>query len=229
MGRYLSLAFAGFLALGTTCHNAEISDQPITAVQESHTYFSDFLSGEGDRFLNTVRSRLLEYQEDLDLSVREKDELGQSYFPIFGGGKIRRVNITRDRIRFENTGKIKQDVPGYKDQLVIRASPTLEFRYRIVGKYLVLDRTEGKMWTEFADGIPRPLGLFAIAAATGMDIDPEIDINKIAIGEFEGREAAMILNTRTKRYCLLDLRRMSFIETQKSYEQLVEQIKSSAD
>ncbi len=231
--RYIRNLLLGSLVLATTCHTSQKIPEPPAQVveQEKPYYFSDILFGQGDRFLSTLRSRLLNYQSDEEFGVRETDQLGRSYFPVLGQGKLRKISIGNDTIRIENSGRIKQDVPGYENQLVIKSSQSLEFRYKVIGTYLALRRVKGKIWTEFAKGIPRPLGLAAIAAVSGnFDIDPEIDIDTIVFGEFEGRPSGiMIYNKKTRRYCLMDLEKMDFIETQKSYEDLIAQIKTSDD
>src|SRR3989338_3571676 len=125
--RYLRTILLGALAFGTTCHISPKIPEPTEIVEQQidPIYFSNFLSGQGDRFLSTLRSRLLNYQSDEELSVRSSDDLGRSYFPILGGGKLQRVRISKDIIELTNSGEIEQDVPGYQDQLVIRSTSAL--------------------------------------------------------------------------------------------------------
>ena len=211
---FLALGLLGGCTTNETTAPSQIVETESTGREARSLNFSEIASDYQDNLFATIGERLRNYREDEDVTFDKG--VRSSFFPRKGGGKLQTMKIRSDRVIFEYSDDVRQSVPGY-DGLTLTASRRLAFSYQVRGSHVVMDRIEGEIKTGYSNEM---IKLLASPILAEKGIDPEIDIKRIIIGEFEGRNpAAFIADPDKKRFAVLDLVKRDFLEPTEGYEQ----------
>ena len=211
-----NLTLVGILSIPMVCascishenHNS-VSSQRQSRLEQMLKDINHF-----DKFSIALFRILKEDHETvIEISPNLARELSKtSYFPLADANNyLKKFEIKGDNIRFEYSGRVAQEVPGYKGYLEIRTSQYLKFKFK---PHINSEGKQTHVLLKLVEG--------EIETVCNMLPFLNLDVDRIVIGPSKEYQRSMsIANSKERKGALIDIGKGTILHDSFYYNRLV--------